>query len=297
MKKYFFCNILLIFSIYTLHSQVGVNTESPGGALHVKSRTLPAGNNGVLVGSDGNDGISVAIDDTSHPSASVSLGASNKAFMPNLVALVDARGNAVGNPIQNPVDGMVVYNTARAGTVPDNVTPGLYVYNANENRWLYCITEESSRVNYSFTLADALSLKRMATYSNTNFLDNSDALELITGTSLSANSIIEIGSDAAYAVALNLSGSIPNSTGSSYQRMVVYAAVVLLNNDGTKTILDIAQINPAGFNGSDRKVTYPVTLGFNARRGDRISILISALNVGPVWTLLPGETLVVFWKV
>lgn len=300
MKTFF----LLLFSLLSIGlieaqvGQVGINTNSPEGVLHVKSDPLSTGK-GVLVDTDGKDGILVAIDDERHPSASVSLGGSNKAFMPNLVALTDARGTGTGvnNPIKNPVDGMIVYNTNRAGEIPDNVTPGLYTFNASRNRWMYCLMEESTKELYIFTLEASLPLKRMVSYSDADFLNNySDAL-VLSSASTGISSILEMSSESAYAVALNLSGSIPNSTGSNYLRMVVYVAIALLNSDGTKTILDVAEINPAGFNGSNRMVTYPLTLGFNAKRGDRISILISSLNTGPVWTLLPGRTSVAFWKV
>ena len=298
MKKYIICSIsFLIFSIYPLFSQVGINTGSPEGPLHVKSQALPQSNKGVLIDNDGNGGISVIIDNTAYPSASVSLGASNKAFMPNSVALASALGNATGNPIKNPVDGMVVYNTARAGEVPDNVIPGLYVFSAAQNRWMYCVTETSNSITY--TLGSSLTLPKTTSY---NITSNYASLPLTpVGSSTSAN-YIEVKATAAYALMLTLSGSInPVPTGTSFQGMIVYLAAVLLNDDGTEEILDIAEINPVAFSkitNRETGVTYPVTLGFDAQRGQRIAIRISSYDNGSsVWTLLPDETSIVFFKI
>lgn len=294
MKKYFTGVLFFIIGTSSLYSQVGINTESPEGVLHIKSNPSSE-NNGVLIDSDGNEGIIIAIDDDRHPSASVSLGASNKAFVPNCVALTDARGTATGvnNPIKNPVDGMVVYNTSRSGAAPNNVIPGLYVYNASQNRWIYCIIESSTNKEFQrLTLSSPLTLPTVSSYSD---IESYAVLNLIDGASMQTD-FIEVKSEAAFALSINLSGTITGTPRSDYQRMGIYVAAVLLNNDGSKTILDIAEINPAAFNGSNRKVTYPLVLGFNAKRGNRISILISSYS-GPTWTLLPNETSVVFWKI
>jgi hypothetical protein len=303
MKKYILCSLLLIFCISPLYSQTGVNTETPEGALHIKSRTLPANNKGVLVGSDGNNGISIAIDNDGHPSASVSLGANNKAFMPNRVALADARGNATGNPIKNPVDGMVVYNTARAGNVPDNVIPGLYVFNAGQNRWMYCITGSvGNKEARLYTISSSLTLPTTEVYTSANGTTGYAALSLVpVGSSAAPVNYIDIVSNSAYAMMITLSGSIPSVSPASFQRLVVYVAAVLLKNDGSvDRILDIAEINPVAFDtsvsGRTGGVTYPLTLGFDAQRGDRISIHIASAR-GAAWTLLSGETSIIFFKI
>jgi hypothetical protein len=302
MKRIIFCGLVFVSSVYSLYSQVGINTESPEGTLHIKSPLLPAGNKGVLVGNDSDDGISVAIDDTSHPSASVSLGANNKAFMPNSVALVDARGNAAGNPIKNPVEGMVIYNTVRAGNVPDNVIPGLYVFNAVQNRWMYCIIGlASGRDVRSYTLDAQLPVPLATGYSVANLTNDYGVFNLVPVGSSSATSsdYIEVRSDASYAMMLTLSGAI--SPVSSFQRMVVYVVAVLLKNDGSvDRILDIAEINPVAFPQGSRNggATYPVTLGFEAHRGDRISIRVASYTGNNAeWTLFPDETSVIFFKI
>ncbi|HYG17099.1 MAG TPA: hypothetical protein VEC12_15180 [Bacteroidia bacterium] len=68
---------------------------------------------------------------TPNSNASLDLGANNKGLLLNRVAITAANLPA---PLAAHVQGMVVYNTATAGTSPDNVSPGIY-YNSG-SRWL-----------------------------------------------------------------------------------------------------------------------------------------------------------------
>lgn len=63
---------------------------------------------------------------TPDPSAQLDVNSSTKGFLPPRVALtsMDAAG-----PITSPATGLLVYNTATAGTSPNNVVPGYY-YNS-----------------------------------------------------------------------------------------------------------------------------------------------------------------------
>jgi hypothetical protein len=68
---------------------------------------------------------------TPNDNASLELGETNKGLVLNKVALSDI---TLPNPLTEHVAGLMVYNTATAGTPPNNVTPGLY-YN-DGNSWL-----------------------------------------------------------------------------------------------------------------------------------------------------------------
>ena len=59
------------------------------------------------------------------------LGATNKGFLPNRVALTATNNSA---PLSGHVLGMLVYNIATADTSPNNVEPGYY-YN-NGSQWI-----------------------------------------------------------------------------------------------------------------------------------------------------------------
>ena len=68
---------------------------------------------------------------TSTPNASAKLevSASNKGFLPPRVALA---GTADASTISTPAMGLLVYNTATAGSSPANVTPGFYYYDGTK---------------------------------------------------------------------------------------------------------------------------------------------------------------------
>ena len=67
---------------------------------------------------------------TTSPDASARLevSATNKGFLPPRVALTAT--NAAG-PIPSPATGLLVYNTATAGSSPNNVVPGYYFWNGS----------------------------------------------------------------------------------------------------------------------------------------------------------------------
>lgn len=296
----------LLFALYTalflcnsITAQVGINTQNPKGMFHIVTNPANTVSHDVLFEDDKNGGISITVGGEITPSASISLNATNKAFIPNIVSLNDARGTGseIPNPIKKPVNGMVVYNNKIAGIPPNNVVPGLYVFSSSENRWNYITTAESNHQGMitSFFLANNFAIPILNSYND--FLTAGQSMPLKSSSSSEVSNFINISSEAAYAVSLDLFGSIPDiATQTGYTRMVVYAAVILTDENNQKQILDTAEICPPAYNGTNRKVTYPLTLGFNAKPGDKISILVGALNSSPVWTLLP-ETSVVIWKV
>lgn len=97
MKKVFFLALLAVLGFCRLSAQgnVGIGTASP------------------------------------NLNASLDLGAVNKGFLPNRVSL---SGTTSPAPLNAHTAGMVVYNTAAAGTSPTNVVPGLY-YN-DGTQWI-----------------------------------------------------------------------------------------------------------------------------------------------------------------
>lgn len=71
---------------------------------------------------------------TTSPDASARLdvSATNKGFLPPRVALTASN---VAGPISSPATGLLVYNTATAGTSPNNVIPGYYFWDGSS--WDY----------------------------------------------------------------------------------------------------------------------------------------------------------------
>jgi hypothetical protein len=95
--------------------------------------------NQVVVAQSGTVGIGTNMPDST---ASLDLGAPDKGFLPNKVALnsiidtapISKDGVTVTPAIEMP-DGLLVYNTATAGTAPDNVVPGYYAWNSVSSSW------------------------------------------------------------------------------------------------------------------------------------------------------------------
>lgn len=130
MNKFFYS--LLFFSTLGTFAQVGVGTTTPNGALDVSSTT-----NG---------------------------------FVPPRVALTAINVQA---PVLNPQGGAIpagtiVWNTATAGTSPNNVAPGLYYWNGT--RWV-AFAGSPGGLDWSLT-------GNSGTTAGTNFLGTTDAQDL-----------------------------------------------------------------------------------------------------------------------
>lgn len=76
---------------------------------------------------------------TSNPSASAQLevNSSSRGFLPPRVTLT---GTSDISTISSPATGLLVYNTASAGTSPSNVTPGFYYYDGS--KWQRIINQQ-----------------------------------------------------------------------------------------------------------------------------------------------------------
>jgi hypothetical protein len=73
-----------------------------------------------------------------HVSAKLEVAATNKGFLPPRVALT---GTNDLSTIATPATGLVVFNTATAGTTPNNVLPGYYYYDGT--KWNQLVDQSS----------------------------------------------------------------------------------------------------------------------------------------------------------
>ena len=109
--------LVLLFSSYFSIAQVGIGTTTPEGALDVTS--------------------------------------TNNGFLPPRIALTSTLDNtSVVNPnTPNPlVNGTIIYNTATAGTSPNNVTPGYYSWSST--RWERMGNTSKSETSSSSTVSE-----------------------------------------------------------------------------------------------------------------------------------------------
>ena len=62
------------------------------------------------------------------PSAKLEVASTNQGFLPPRIALTATNA---ASPVTSPATGLLVYNTAIAGTAPNNVAPGYYFWNGS----------------------------------------------------------------------------------------------------------------------------------------------------------------------
>ena len=62
------------------------------------------------------------------PSAKLEVASTNQGFLPPRIALTATNA---ASPVTSPAIGLLVYNTATAGTTPNNVAPGYYFWNGS----------------------------------------------------------------------------------------------------------------------------------------------------------------------
>lgn len=65
---------------------------------------------------------------TPNASARLEVAATDRGFLPPRIALTAANS---ASPVTSPATGLLVYNTATAGTAPNNVAPGYYFWNGS----------------------------------------------------------------------------------------------------------------------------------------------------------------------
>ena len=136
-KKY--CYLLLLFSLtHFTFGQVGVGTTTPNGAFEVNSTTQ-----GLVM-------------------PRVSLTASNVA-----APVVNPNGGAL-------LTGTMVYNTATAGSSPNNVIPGFYFWDGS--KWLG-VTTQTTASNPDWTI-----LGNTGTTAGTHFIGTTDAVDFVAKT-------------------------------------------------------------------------------------------------------------------
>ena len=107
----------ILFSVFNSHAQVGIGTDTP------------------------------------NTSARLDVSATDKGFLPPRISLTSATDNST---ILTPATGLLIYNTATAGTIPNNVSPGYYYWNGNS--WVKIsggtILDNSKSSSFELTASD-----------------------------------------------------------------------------------------------------------------------------------------------
>ena len=125
---------------------------------------------------------------TSTPNASAKLdvSATDKGFLPPRVALTASNS---ASPITSPANGLLVYNTATAGTSPNNVSPGYYFWNGSA--WINMIgSTTSSTITGNGTTSTIANFGSVINEQTSNYtLTNTDNGEIVIINSSNATTI------------------------------------------------------------------------------------------------------------
>jgi hypothetical protein len=159
---------------------------------------------------------------TTTPTASAKLEvfATNKGFLPPRIALSGATDVST---IPSPVAGLLIYNTATAGSIPNNVVPGYYYYNGSawvqiagglviDNSKTSAFTLASADNNKIFTISSAsnvvITVPTLPTGFNCQFIQTGTGTLTLTASGITLNSANGLNSRATNSVM----GLIMNST-------------------------------------------------------------------------------------
>lgn len=162
---------------------------------------------------------------TPNTSAKLDITATDKGFLPPRVALT---GTNVFTPITGTAAsaaGLLIYNTATAGTAPNNVVPGYYYWNGSA--WIQIaggLVIDNSKTS-SFTLA--------ATDNNKLFFINSASNITVTVPSLSAGFSCQFIQLGAGTITISGSGTTINSANGLTSRAVNSVMGLVMNGATT----------------------------------------------------------------
>ena len=106
-------------------------------------------------------------------SAKLEVNSTDKGFLPPRVALTGTNDNTT---IQNPVTGLLVFNTVANGVYPNNVRPGYYYYSINSWIRLSMNTDDANNVTGIVAVANGGTGVTTSTGSGSVVLSNSPSL-------------------------------------------------------------------------------------------------------------------------
>lgn len=297
-KKYFIIYILSLFSVLS-YGQVGVNTTSPQGFFHINglnnSNEPLNKDDDFIVQGDGTDGIIVSLSGSPRKSASLSLNNPHKALTLNRIGLNSPNGDDPLNPIQNPPEGIFIYNTNHAGNYPDNVLPGPYIYKNGYWQQLRYVIDNTDMGRYIVNFTEQpINKSSSVTFNASDFLASATCLNMKKDDDNTLLTYFTLANNAAYGIALDISGTTTNSA-SKWALGSFFIGAVDITNSTNPVILDIVQITPIIASGTS-KTSYATTLGFNGYTGAKISIFICQSNdSSKSWTLTNPSTALI-WR-
>jgi hypothetical protein len=166
-----------------------------------------------------------------HASAKLEVSASDKGFLPPRIALTAAN---VASPVISPANGLMVFNTATAGSGANQVVPGYYYWNTSSVKWIRLDSDNLG--NHTASVNIIL---------NGNFLSNDGGNK---GIRIDNSGNVGIGTSTPSTL-LDINGAVNANRLSLSNSSIGTSSLILRNGDAATTFADNPQIR-MGWSGS-----------------------------------------------
>lgn len=128
---------------YSANSGAGLTGLS--NATAIGANAIVSQSDAIVLGNSANVGIGTS---TPNTSANLDITATDKGL---LIPRVSLTASNLAGPITSPAISLLVYNTATAGTFPNNVTPGYYYWNGTN--WVKFMVNNSNTTDLGYIVA------------------------------------------------------------------------------------------------------------------------------------------------
>ena len=127
------------------NSNSGLGLTGLSNATAIGANAIVGQSNAIVLGNNANVGIGTS---TPNTSANLDVTASDKGM---LIPRVSLTASNLAGPITTPAISLLVYNTATAGTFPNNVTPGYYYWDGT--KWIKFMVNNSNTTDLGYIVA------------------------------------------------------------------------------------------------------------------------------------------------